>query len=241
VATSIRFDRDGVALHALDYGGDGPTLLLLHGLAGHAGEWSETAAGLTKTCRVIALDARGHGGSERAPADVSRAAHVADVALAVERLGLGPVVLAGQSLGAHTALLVAARHPGDVRALVVAEASPAAAPEERVDELRAALAHVPPAERRWDDAVMIRTLREAVIGRSYWGDWEAIRCPTLVVRADRSLIPAAEAREMARRQPHARLVELAGAGHDLHLDRPAEWSALLAGFVADLTRGPAGR
>jgi pimeloyl-ACP methyl ester carboxylesterase len=46
---------------------------------------------------------------------------------------------------------------------------------------------------------------------------------------------------MAERLPHARTVEIAGAGHDLHLDRPADWCAAVAAFVADLTASPPGR
>lgn len=79
---------------------------------------------MTGAFRVLALDARGHGHSSRAPDDVSPAAHVADVCHVLERLAGGPVVLAGQSLGGHTALLVAAARPDLVRALVVIEAGP---------------------------------------------------------------------------------------------------------------------
>jgi pimeloyl-ACP methyl ester carboxylesterase len=61
------------------------------------------------------------------PADVSREAHVADVAFVVEQLRLGPVVAIGQSLGGQTALIFAARHPELVRGLVIADASPAGA------------------------------------------------------------------------------------------------------------------
>src|SRR5688572_12886094 len=68
-------ERAGVRLAVHDFGGEGPTALLFHGLAGHAGDWTETAAWLTGRCHVLALDARGHGRSERRPADVSRAAH----------------------------------------------------------------------------------------------------------------------------------------------------------------------
>ena len=71
-------ERDNVRLACRDFGGRGPSVLLVHGLAGHAGEWTETARWLTARCRVVAFDARGHGRSERAPIDVSRAAHVAD-------------------------------------------------------------------------------------------------------------------------------------------------------------------
>ena len=76
-------------------------MLLLHGLAGHAGEWSETATWLTGNHRALALDQRGHGLSTHAPKDVSREAHVADVAFVIDQLNLGPVVLIGQSLGGN--------------------------------------------------------------------------------------------------------------------------------------------
>jgi pimeloyl-ACP methyl ester carboxylesterase len=111
-------------LEALELGGAGPGALLLHGLAGTAREWEETAAWLTQTHRVAALDQRAHGRSERRPADVSRAAYVGDAIAAIEQLELAPVLLIGQSLGGHTAFLVAAERPDLVRALIVIEATP---------------------------------------------------------------------------------------------------------------------
>jgi pimeloyl-ACP methyl ester carboxylesterase len=117
--------RDGVRLACLDFGGEGAPVLLLHGLAGHAREWAQTASWLTQRSRVIALDGRGHGCSERAPDDVSRAAQVADAAFVIERLELSPVVVVGQSLGALTALSLAAERPDLVRGLVVVDGSPA--------------------------------------------------------------------------------------------------------------------
>ncbi|MCX4982263.1 alpha/beta fold hydrolase [Streptomyces sp. NBC_00572] len=120
--------RDGVRLACRDWGGTGPDVLLLHGLAGHAGEWDDTARLLRDSGhRVVALDQRGHGGSERHPGDVSRAAHVADVVAVIDRLGLERPVLIGQSLGGSTALLTAAAHPGLPRALVLVEAGPGGA------------------------------------------------------------------------------------------------------------------
>ncbi|MFE6711803.1 alpha/beta fold hydrolase [Streptomyces sp. NPDC057695] len=102
-------------------------VLLLHGLAGHAGEWDDTARLLRDSgFRVVALDQRGHGLSERQPADgdVSRAAYVADAVAVIDRLGLDRPVLVGQSLGGSTALLTASAHPGLLRALVLVEAGP---------------------------------------------------------------------------------------------------------------------
>jgi pimeloyl-ACP methyl ester carboxylesterase len=116
--------RDGVRLACREFGGEGPPVLMLHGLAGHGCEWTETASWLTARCRVVALDARGHGHSERAPVDVSRDSHVADATCVVDELGLAPVVVVGQSVGGLTAMSLAARHPELVRGLVVVDASP---------------------------------------------------------------------------------------------------------------------
>ncbi|MGW8352809.1 alpha/beta fold hydrolase [Streptomyces wedmorensis] len=120
--------RDGVRLVCRDWGGAGSDVLLLHGLAGHAGEWDATARLLRDAGhRVVALDQRGHGGSERRPEDASRAAYVADVVAVASELGLERPVLVGQSLGGHTAFLTAAAHPELARALVLVEAGPGGA------------------------------------------------------------------------------------------------------------------
>lgn len=116
--------RDGVRLVCRDWGGPGQPVVLLHGLAGHAGEWDRTAQRLSPRHRVIALDQRGHGASERHPQDVSRDAYVADVIAVLDQLALRRPVLVGQSLGGHTAMLTAAAHPERVRALVLVEAGP---------------------------------------------------------------------------------------------------------------------
>lgn len=256
--------RDGVHLAALDYGGEGQPVLLLHGLAGHAGEWADTAEWLGDR-RVVALEGRGHGRSERRPTDVSPPAQVRDVEFAIEQLELGAVTLVGQSLGGQTALLTAAARPDIVSALVLADASPAEGDRATVAEVEAALASwpVPFATRAaavqffggpslraeawaggldqrddgfwpgFDVGVMARTLREAS-QRPYWAEWAAISCPTLAVRAENGTIPAADAERMRTLHPQAEIVDLAGAEHDLHLDRPAEWRRILVRFLDSL-------
>ena len=120
-------------------------MLLLHGLAGYGGEWDQTGAWLAGRYRVAAPDARGHGSSDRHPADVSRQAHVADAVATIKERELAPAVVVGQSLGGITAMLLAARHPDLVRALVVIEASPAGGDP----DLDTAVAEVAASLRRW--------------------------------------------------------------------------------------------
>jgi pimeloyl-ACP methyl ester carboxylesterase len=62
-------------------------------------------------------------------------------------------------------------------------------------------------------------------------DWGRISCPSLVVRAGNGSLSAVDAQAMTARGGQARLVELAGAKHDLHLDRPAEWRRVVTEFM----------
>jgi pimeloyl-ACP methyl ester carboxylesterase len=147
------FERDGVHLVACDFGGDEPSVVLLHGLAGYAGEWAETASWLIERARVIAFDTRGHGASDRSPSDVSRAAYVDDVIFLIEQMTDRPVVLIGQSLGGGTAFLVAAKRPDLVRGLIMAEAAPSDGKGTNLDNLEVALSRWPIPFRSRDSAL----------------------------------------------------------------------------------------
>jgi pimeloyl-ACP methyl ester carboxylesterase len=116
-----RVIRGDVELWCSDTGSDRPAVMLLHGLAGHAGEWSRTVDHLRSTHRVVAFDQRGHGRSTRHPVEVSRDAYVHDVAAVATALGISRMTLVGQSMGGHTAILAAARHPELVERLVLVE------------------------------------------------------------------------------------------------------------------------
>ncbi|MEV4628311.1 alpha/beta fold hydrolase [Micromonospora sp. NPDC049523] len=255
--------RDGVRLACLDRAGPQPPVLFLHGLAGHAGEWDASAAALDGTHRVLALDQRGHGRSERRPAQLTRSAYVADVAAVVGALQAAPVVLVGQSLGGHTAMLTAARYPRLVRALVVVDAWPGGAREdprrigEWLDRWPVPFPSYADAVRffgggdrgrAWADGLaeevdgwrprfvpelMVESVRESS-ATAFWADWSAIRCPTLLVRAGRGVVGAEQARRMLDRLPGSELVELPDAGHDLHLERPRDWHRILRDFLTRL-------
>ncbi|MET8831956.1 alpha/beta hydrolase [Streptomyces sp. NPDC004610] len=254
--------RDGVRLVCRDWGGEGPPIVLLHGLAGHAGEWDALAGRLTGAWRVLAPDQRGHGGSERRPGEVSRAAYVADVVALVEGLGLAvPVVLAGQSLGGHTAVLTAARHPELVRALVVVEAGAGAPDPQGPERIGRWLDSWPVPFPSYGDAVRFfgggavsagwadglqardgglwpRFDREVLVGalaetaeRSFAADWDRISCPTLLVLAESGFLAPAEVDDLLRRRMPELAVSVTGTGHDLHLQRPGLLAALIARFL----------
>lgn len=111
----------GVRLHVADWGGDGPPLVLLHGSRRTGRSWDAVARRLRDAFQVLALDARGHGESDAPPTGYAAHDRVADLAGAVEGLGLGPFFLMGHSRGGAVTALYAAGHPERVRALLLIE------------------------------------------------------------------------------------------------------------------------
>ncbi|MFI6738976.1 alpha/beta fold hydrolase [Nonomuraea sp. NPDC050451] len=111
----------GLRLAWIDFGGAGTPILALHGHFGRARTFATLAADLAPDYRVIALEQRAHGHSGRGDGDLSQDAYVADAAEFVRRLGLGPLIVLGHSMGGVTAFHLAARHPELVRALIVEE------------------------------------------------------------------------------------------------------------------------
>ena len=116
----------GNRIHGLDFGGDGPTLICLHGVTGNAWNWHAVAGGVRSHRRSVALDFRGYGESQWSPTHAyTTADHVADLASAVDALAGGETVdLIGSSWGALVAIQYAAEHPDRVGRLVVVDVEP---------------------------------------------------------------------------------------------------------------------
>jgi pimeloyl-ACP methyl ester carboxylesterase len=100
--------------------GDGPPLILVHGLGGAASNWTELAPLLLPGWRVLVPDLPGHGGSTALPG-VSGLEPFADrVAAVAEREDMLPAPVVGHSLGGMVVLRLALRRPEAVQAIVLA-------------------------------------------------------------------------------------------------------------------------
>ncbi len=211
--------------------------------------------------RVVPLELPGHGAEEPVPGAATLEAVAARVGERVAALaGPGPVDLVGHSAGGVVGLLLAARHPGAVRRLVLLDSNvpvdPAALAAKRA---RAAAVRA----EGWH-AVLLTSmraawgprragLREEVLARiaatpgaavrGLWADvleldprplLRAVRAPLLHVRSTRE-VDAAALRALAPRAVSADLRAL-GAGHWPHLVEPAAVSGLLTGFLGGARR-----
>jgi pimeloyl-ACP methyl ester carboxylesterase len=119
-------------------GGDGPPLVLVHGLGGSASNWVELAPELARHRRVLVPELPGHGGSDPLPRDSTLARFADAVAAVIEQEGAAPAPVVGHSLGGVVALRLALQRRRAVSGLVIASGagiSSATAQARRVLEL----------------------------------------------------------------------------------------------------------
>jgi pimeloyl-ACP methyl ester carboxylesterase len=250
---------DGTTVSYSVFSGTEPTVVILHGLAGSAREFEPTAHALTGR-RVILVDQRGHGHSTRTPPDTSRAAFVGDAVRVIETESAGPVYLVGQSMGAHTAMLVAASHPNLVRRLVLLECDAGSGtPEEQAalgaffrswqvpfpdrDAASASLGGGPLA-RAWaadleqrPDGFYPRFDPDVMVStitdvaEPRWAEWAEVTAPTLVIYADNGMFTKQQQADFVARGTNVTRVDLSDASHDAHLDAFDQWIAALSSFI----------
>jgi N-formylmaleamate deformylase len=101
----------GLRLHYTRTGGAKPPLVLAHGISDDGLCWAPVAEVLQSSHDVIMADARGHGRSDGPPGDYGAAAMAGDLAELIGKLGLNKPAVLGHSMGAVTALALAAHHP----------------------------------------------------------------------------------------------------------------------------------
>lgn len=102
----------GVSLHVADHSGDRPAFLLVHGLASNLRLWDGVAAELSgRGHRVVAVDLRGHGRSDKPPAGYDVGTVANDLAVLIEQLELDRPWAAGQSWGGNVVLELAWARP----------------------------------------------------------------------------------------------------------------------------------
>jgi len=130
----------GIKLGYEDRGAGKPAFVFVHGWSCNRSFFAPQAEHFAPRHRVVSLDLRGHGESDKPQGPYLVAAFVDDVAYVIEQLGLGRVVAVGHSGGAMTVLQLAATHPGLVAGVVMVDAAPFVFPPELRTAIEAMLA-----------------------------------------------------------------------------------------------------
>lgn len=162
-------------------------------------------------------------------------------------------ILIGQSMGAHTAFLTAVARPDLVEKLIMLEGHVAgdenpesakaigdyfaswpaqfddeSAAREFLGDTAIATAWIADLEQsdtglhaRFDVGIMRETLKAVHIPR--WAEWEKLEVETVAIFAKESMFTAPEQKELIRRRPQTKLIELDAGSHDAHLDAFDQW------------------
>lgn len=244
--------------------GEGSPVLLVHGLGSSTQDWELQVPALAACHRVIALDVRGHGRSDKPRQQYRIADFAGDVAALIEHLQLAPVHLVGISMGGMIGFQLGVDHPQLLRSLTVVNSGPEVKAKKPADYLQIAkrwtlsrllsLDTIAKAlgkmlfpkpeqaelrrkvEERWprNDKRAYLASLDAIIG---WGVRERlsrITCPTLVISADRDYTSVAQKQAYVDELPDARLLVIADSRHATPLDQPEHFNRSLLAFLQEV-------
>ncbi|HEV2720275.1 MAG TPA: alpha/beta fold hydrolase, partial [Thermoanaerobaculia bacterium] len=227
--------------HRLRYfeGGDGPPLLLVHGIGSSSEDWALVARELTRAHRVYAPDLLGWGGSDKPrDGDYSIAAETELIRGFMDAIRLERADVAGVSMGGWIALRLAALHPERVQRLVLIDSAGLDFPTS-LDERAFAPATMDQARHllwlqsdelpklpdfvvrdflrraRAESWVLRASMRTMLTRRDAMdGKLQRVTMPVLLVwgTADR-LVPPSVAARFHRELPQSRVVMIPGCGH----------------------------
>ena len=111
----------GGPVHYLDFGGSGPTVLMVHGLAGSAINWMAVGPEVARTHHALAIDLAGFGQTPLLNRTATVGANAALVHDFITEVVREPVTIVGNSMGGHISILEAAGHPQSINAMVLVD------------------------------------------------------------------------------------------------------------------------
>jgi (E)-2-((N-methylformamido)methylene)succinate hydrolase len=240
--------------------GQGAPLVLIHGVGLRAEAWGPQLSDLSREYHVIALDMPGHGGSDKLAKGALLPDYVAWAAGVLRDLNLGPVAVAGHSMGALIALGLAVEHSDLIKGAAILngvyQRSDAArhAVLARAAEIAQGQIHPQAPLSRWFDGddparAQVQHWLETVdlsgygaayqafaLGDStYAGRLGAIECPSLVLTADGDANSTAEmAHAMAGQIENASVVVIQGHRHMVNLTAPDRVSSALKVWLKEV-------
>lgn len=254
-----RFVVDGCELH-YETTGRGSPMLLVHGLGSCTRDWDRQVPVFAERHTVIAVDVRGHGQSDkRGPYAIPRFA--ADVGRLLDTLALGPVHLVGFSMGGMIGFQLALDAPALVKTLTIVNSMPTLIPHSaeewlklqarlwvlRIFGLRTLARKIgeinfpreDQAELRdalveriaGNDERAYRAITKGMVGWTVEARLGEVRCPTLVVTADRDYTSVDYKRAYAARMPHANVVVIESSRHLTPMDQTEAFNRAVLAFA----------
>lgn len=255
---SLSSVQTGELTLAYNVAGEGPAVVVIHGIGGHKEDWAGLSETLAPNHRVYTVDMLGFGGSSKTGDSISIADQVAAVTALLDAEQIEQADLIGNSLGGWVAATMAATYPDRVGRLILVDAAGFKAMFEgeppvnfyptTVAEMSNLLDHV-----RFDpDTHTDEHAQKALAASMASGDAQAaaavgagmygserledvadrITTPTLVIwGAEDRLFPAGIADLVAGHIQGSKRLLIPSASHFPQLDNPAVFNAAVADFL----------
>lgn len=242
---------------------DGPAILMLHGYTDSSFSFSRVMPLMARDLRVIALDQRGHGDSDRPASGYSMDDLAGDAIALMDALNIRQATLVGHSMGSFVARRIAATHPDRVTRLVLVGAGISGTNQGMRDLRKAVAALTEPVDATFVRDFQVSTVNkpvpadfmDRVIAESrklpvrvwnaaldglmgYPASEPAIRCPTLVLGGDKDgVFSTAEQEAVGSAIQGASVSIIPGIGHTLHWEAPQTFVDLLTAFMISRSNG----
>ena len=242
--------------------GEGPAIVFLHGRGGNHLSWWQQIPHFRDRYRCVAIDHREFGLTREVPDGPGRRAFADDLHELLDHLKVDRACLVGQSMGGFTALSYTVRLPDRVSGLVLADTSGGIVSADIQSEFRTRLPTLPTdvsvralsAGFRQNQPALAflyaeigrlappirESLEDLLLNQDgpslvELADLAVYKIPTLVIVGDEDLlVPPVVGHMVAAHLPGAKLEVVAGAGHSVYFEKPAEFNALLDAFLATL-------
>ncbi len=216
------------------------TIVFIHGFGGKAEQWKYQMQKFAMDNRVIALDLRGHGLSDKPSTGYDMPRIQADLEAALTQLNVStPFVLVGHSFGGAIVTDYALNHPDHIEKLIII----ATAGEFNLNPLFKLALNLPasilrligPFTRTWLHAPPHALRQFYLTNLSQWRGWDKfskLNVPTMVIRGHRDLVfdrPLFE--KVAGSIPGGEDVDIGASGHMVMLERREAVDRAIARFL----------
>jgi N-formylmaleamate deformylase len=255
-------DAGDTRLSYLDYGEGQQSVVIVPGITSPAMTWDFVAVELAATRRVVVLDVRGRGHSDKPDAGYTLPIYAADTAALIETLELDDCVVLGHSMGARIATALGVLRPGAAGALVVVDpplTGPGRDPyptslESFKQQLEEGYRGTTPDEirrfyPRWSERELqvrcewLPTCHEPAVVEThlnfereeFFELWSQLPPPVLFVYGEESpAVPPSAVAEIRASNRHAEVVGIAGAGHMIPWENLGDFLTAVERFLASL-------
>ena len=244
--------------------GEGDPLLLLHGLGSSTRDWEYQEPVFSKRYKVITVDARGHGRTDKPEGPYSVEQFAADTAEFIRMMKTGPLHIVGLSMGGVIAFQLAVDAPDLIRSMCIVNAGPELLLPRLKDKFmlftrlfivrvlgmrmvgRKLAGEMFPHKHqekfrkklidRWaeNDKGAYLDTVNALVGWSVSDRIGRITCPVLVIRGEFDDTPLEVTDAQLARMPNAKKVVIKDSRHATPVDQIDEFNRLLMEFLKSM-------